>query len=89
MSESLGIIETISSLLYEADPVGTMCVENELTDEYYSEAAYISGLITDSSTVEQIHEAIVETMDEFFEDCVVDSSSFDEISHKIKNIMGN
>jgi hypothetical protein len=89
MVDTVDLIDVISKLLYEADPAYTMCVENESEDEYYSEAAYISGLIKEDSSVSDIRSAIAETFVEFFEDCNINDSSFEEISVKIKNALSH
>ena len=78
------LIDKVSMFLYEADPAGTMCQENEAEDEYYNEAAYVSGLLTEQSTTEQIWSALEETFGEFFEDCEIDHSSLNQVAVKIK-----
>jgi hypothetical protein len=89
MVDTVDLIDVINKLLYEADPAGTMCVENESEDEYYSEAAYISGLVREHSTVSEIRVAIEETLNEFFEDCILDDSSYDDISNKIRTALSH
>lgn len=79
------LIDKISLFLYETDPAGTMCLENEVEDEYYNEAAYLSGLFTENSTIEQIQSALEETLNEFFEGLDLDLSGLESVATKIKN----
>lgn len=78
------LIDKISLLLYESDPAGTMCQENEAEDEYYNEAAYVSGLFTEDSTIEQIQSALEETLNEFFEGLDLDLSGLESVATNIK-----
>ena len=41
----------VAKILFRLDPMNTACFENDLTDEYSSEAAEIAGLINDSGFI--------------------------------------
>lgn len=66
----------ISEVLYKKDPAQTCCVENNLFDEYDSEACAIVEIFAEKNaiTVDQIKNLFNERFDGFYSEEVIENS---------------
>lgn len=83
------MINDLNSYLYEIDPAGTCCKENNVDDEYFVEAwAAAQHYSFESNPTDSLHKYLIDTLEDsfdgHFDEVVVEKAKIDKIEETWK-----
>lgn len=83
------MVNDLNDYLYEVDPAGTCCKENNVTDEYFIEAQCAAHNYSfESNPTDSLHKYLIDALEDnfdgHFDEVVVEKAKIDEIEETWK-----